>query len=293
MGVVARLGVYEKALGACDWRDLPDRARRAGYDFVEVSVDESPERLARLATRAEERRDVRYAADAAETPIDALVLSALRRWALGSPDALVRARAGGLVRQALVLASDLGARMVQVPGYFSFHDAAGPDGRARYVDGLRGAAALAGELGVHLAVENMDGTDVASLVEATAVVEEVDAPWVGLQPDLGNLVAQGLDLLGEIGTGIAYYRGVHLKDALPGVYRRVPFGNGHVAFGVALAKLRSLGYPGPFTVEIWNDDEATAARHAAVAAAWAARQLCAVGYEGTGRVAEGSCLAST
>ena len=43
------VGLYEKALpDELSWEERLEAAGRAGYDFVEISIDESDERLARL-----------------------------------------------------------------------------------------------------------------------------------------------------------------------------------------------------------------------------------------------------
>lgn len=44
-----RLGIYEKALPtALDWPKRFEMAAGLAFDFIEISVDESPERQARL-----------------------------------------------------------------------------------------------------------------------------------------------------------------------------------------------------------------------------------------------------
>ena len=45
----SRIGIYEKALpAALTWRERLDAAKRAGFDFLELSIDESQARLDRL-----------------------------------------------------------------------------------------------------------------------------------------------------------------------------------------------------------------------------------------------------
>jgi L-ribulose-5-phosphate 3-epimerase UlaE len=46
------VGIYEKALpDAMSWEERLAAAGQAGYDFVEISIDESDERLSRLIGR--------------------------------------------------------------------------------------------------------------------------------------------------------------------------------------------------------------------------------------------------
>ena len=54
------IGLYEKAMpSALNWEEKLQCARDCGYDFVEISIDESDARLARLEWTAEERAQLR------------------------------------------------------------------------------------------------------------------------------------------------------------------------------------------------------------------------------------------
>ena len=44
-----RLGIYEKAMpNEYTWRERLEAAKKGGFDFLEISVDESDARLSRL-----------------------------------------------------------------------------------------------------------------------------------------------------------------------------------------------------------------------------------------------------
>ena len=54
------IGIYEKALpNAFTWKEKMLAAKEAGFDFIEISVDESDERLARLDWDRETIREMR------------------------------------------------------------------------------------------------------------------------------------------------------------------------------------------------------------------------------------------
>ena len=54
------IGLYEKALpDAMSWEERLAAAGQAGYDFIEISIDESDERLSRLDWSASERAALR------------------------------------------------------------------------------------------------------------------------------------------------------------------------------------------------------------------------------------------
>ena len=50
------LGLYEKAMpGNLSWKEKLELTRESGFDYLEMSVDESDEKLARLDWTQEER----------------------------------------------------------------------------------------------------------------------------------------------------------------------------------------------------------------------------------------------
>lgn len=245
-------GIYEKALPPGGAAQRADAAASAGYDFVELAVDDDPSRLARLDWTSSERRDVRAAYNDAGAPVRTLVLSAHRRWPWGSGDAQVRGRAAQLASQAIELASDLGADTIQIAGYFTYHEPSTTSSRQYFIEGLERAADKAARSGVVLALENMDGHDVLSAADAVAIVGDV--PSVRLYVDVGNFAGNGLAVLDELAGALPYTHAVQLKDSRPGVFRRVPFGEGDVPFGDVLGLLYDIGYTGRLSVEMWNDD---------------------------------------
>lgn len=54
-----RIGLYEKAMpDELNWREKLICAKECGYDFVEISIDESEARLSRLNWTKEERQSI-------------------------------------------------------------------------------------------------------------------------------------------------------------------------------------------------------------------------------------------
>ncbi len=49
------------------------------------------------------------------------------------------------------------------------------------------------------------------------------------------------DLVADLETGEGYIVAVHLKDTLPGEYRYVDYGKGHVDFAACIEQLMNLG----------------------------------------------------
>jgi L-ribulose-5-phosphate 3-epimerase UlaE len=85
------VGLYEKALPAsmC-WEERLTAAGQAGYDFVEISIDETDERLARLDWPTSERAELRRSIANSGVQIMTMCLSGHRKYPLGSHDPELR-----------------------------------------------------------------------------------------------------------------------------------------------------------------------------------------------------------
>ncbi|WP_117077269.1 L-ribulose-5-phosphate 3-epimerase, partial [Klebsiella pneumoniae] len=112
------LGIYEKALpaGEC-WQERLRLAKELGFDFVEMSVDETDARLARLDWSREQRLALVNAIAETGVRVPSMCLSAHRRFPLGSEDDAVRAQGLEIMRKAIRLAQDVGIRVIQLAGY--------------------------------------------------------------------------------------------------------------------------------------------------------------------------------
>lgn len=99
------LGIYEKALpaGEC-WIERLKLAKKLGFDFVEMSVDETDVRLARLDWGREQRLALVNAVAETGVRVPSMCLSAHRRFPLGSEDDVVRAQGLEIMRKAIQFA---------------------------------------------------------------------------------------------------------------------------------------------------------------------------------------------
>jgi L-ribulose-5-phosphate 3-epimerase len=264
-----RWGIYEKALPAGrSWKDLLDSAAAAGYQFLEISIDESEERIARLEWPRENRRKLHEALAASQTTIDSMCLSAHRKYSLGSTSRSVRERGLTLMRRAIEFAVEFGLRLVQVAGYDVFYEPSTEATRGLFLENLLRSKEWAQESCVMLGLENVDSPVVDSITSALRFVEAAQAPWFQLYPDIANLAAMGKDVPGELLLGGSHIVGLHLKDGRIGEIRRVPFGEGIVDFAGVFRALQSIAYRGPFVVEMWNENGDRAIPAAAHARQW-------------------------
>lgn len=250
----ARIGLYEKGLPReLSWEARLAAARDAGFDYLELSIDEADERLARLDWPAGERAALRRAIENAGFPILTMCLSAVRKYPPGSASAETRAISLDVHRKAIDLAADLGIRIIQVCGYDVFYEPRDEGARGRFIDGLIQAAQWAGRAGVMLGLENVDTPVIESMEKAVAVAREIHSPWVNIYPDIGNLMAAGFPPPTNLPAAEGRLVAVHVKDARPGEIRGVRFHEGIVPFEETFRTLKKIHFSGPITVEMWAD----------------------------------------
>lgn len=247
------VGLYEKALPASlTWEKRLAAAGQAGYDFVEISIDESDERLARLDWPASQRAKLRQAIANTGITIKTMCLSGHRKYPLGSHDPDLRLQGREILRKAIAFAGDVGLRVVQVMAYDVFYETSDETTGANFVEGLWQGAQWAGQAGVMLGLENLDTPYVECVRQGLAIIRQIDSPWLQLYPDMGNLAAAGYYPPDELPLAKGRLLGVHVKDAMPKVIRGIPFEKGIVPFRETFRALAQMGFWGLLGVEMWG-----------------------------------------
>lgn len=249
------LGLYEKSMPG----DLPlykklAAASAAGFDYMELSVDESAEKLSRLNWSSLEITNLKMAQDDIGIPIKSICLSGHRKFPLGHPDAAVRQRSLEIMHDAIVLSAKLGIRIIQIAGYDVYYEASTESTRARFGENLAVSAEMAAREGVILAFETMETEFMNTVAKAAEWVRKIDSPYLQLYPDLGNItnaaVTYGQDVLADLESGRGRLAALHLKESKPGIFREVPYGEGHVDFARAAQAALELGVR-LFVGEFW------------------------------------------
>ncbi|WP_082181149.1 L-ribulose-5-phosphate 3-epimerase [Actinomyces timonensis] len=277
------LGIYEKALRGPapvtprQWRDFLAQVAQGGFSFLDLSIDESPEREARLEWSAEQWRAVRRAAEDAGVMIGGICLSIHRRIAPGSADPATRQRAREVMAQGLRACHEVGAPVLQIAGYYCFYEEPGPDSARWYAELLADSVPLAARLGVVMGIENVDGVGVTSITRAMELVEQIDSPFLQVYPDLGNIAEQGLDPDVEVPAGRGHMVAMHAKDVRRGEPRRVEMGTGIVDWDRSFALLAHQGWAGRLMIEMWNDDAPDSVARCAAARAFIEERARAAG----------------
>ena len=248
------VGIYEKAFPTqYSWEQILTSAKQAGYDFVEMSIDESSERLDRLHWSHSDRAALRQAIFNTEMPVWGMGISAHRKFSLGSSSSDLRRQGLDILYRSIELAADLGVKVIQIMGYDVFYEPSNADTQARYLEGLRAGIRWASAAGVLLAVENVDSELVDSVEKAMRFVKTLNSPWFQVYPDIGNMTAAGYDPLEQLPLTEGHLVGVHVKDTRRGELRGVPLGQGIVRFQETFRLLAGMGFAGPVVMEMWAD----------------------------------------
>jgi L-ribulose-5-phosphate 3-epimerase len=248
------IGLYEKALPSqLTIAEKLKITKQAGYDFFELSIDESDAKLARLTWDKTQRKALVNQAWQADLPILSICLSGHRKFSMGSSDPITRQRAMDIMKQAIQFAADIGIRIIQLAGYDVYYEPSTPTTRQLFLDGLKAGVDWAAKAGVMLAIEIMDYELMNSIKKAMQYVKQLNSPWLNVYPDIGNMSAWGVDPNEDFDLGKGHIVAIHIKETKPGIYRDVRFGAGTVDFEKMFAKLAQIGYRGPFLIEMWAD----------------------------------------
>ncbi len=251
------LGLYEKAMpDGLSFREMLDLTARTGFDRLELSVDESDMRLARLDWESGQVHDLKRQMDDSGVLIRTMCLSGHRKYPLGSHDPAVRERSLEIMRKAVGLAAELGIAIIQLAGYDVYYETGDEDTRAWFAENLAISTKIAAKAGVLLGFETMETPFMDTVGKAMAYVDLVGSPYLGVYPDIGNLknasVLYGSDLIADIELGRGHTFAAHLKETVPGVYRNMVFGTGHTQYQECIQLLWSMGVR-MFTGEFWYD----------------------------------------
>jgi predicted hexulose-6-phosphate isomerase len=255
-----QLGLYEKAMpGPLPFKEKLRAAKAAGFDFMELSVDETDEKLARLDWNDREIHNLRHLIEETGVPVSSMCLSAHRRFPLGDPDKEVRGRSIAIMEKAILLACRLGIRVIQIAGYDVYYKESNDDSRKFFAEGLARSVELAAASSVILAFETMETPFINTTEKAMYWINKVGSPYLAVYPDLGNITnAAGGDSSragADLESGRGHIVALHLKETKPGVFREVPYGEGHVDFAAGVKTAWALGVR-MFTGEFWYTAEA-------------------------------------
>ena len=250
------IGLYEKAMPkTMSWSEKLLCAKDCNYDFLEISIDETEEKLSRLNWTKEQRREILDLMRNLDLPIRSMCLSAHRKYPFGASEKAVRDRGMEIMEKAIAFADDLGIRIIQLAGYDVYYEEGNEKSRERFIENLEKATKMAATIGILMGFETMETEFMNTTEKAMQYVNLIGSPYLGVYPDSGNLTNASLlynkSVAEDLETGRGHIVAMHLKETLPGVFREVPFLTGHVDFEGVIRKARDLGVR-RFVTEMWD-----------------------------------------
>jgi L-ribulose-5-phosphate 3-epimerase len=255
------LGLYEKSMpNSLSIREKLVKAKNNGFDFMEMSIDETDEKLSRLKWDKSQKNDLVKAMWETGISIMTMCLSGHRKYPIGCEDEKTRLRGMEIMSDAIDFASDTGIRIIQIAGYDEYYNPSNEQTKAYFDQNLRKSVELASRKGVILAFETMETEFLNTVGKAMYWVGLINSPYLKVYPDLGNITNAALlydhKVSDDLVSGRGHLAAMHLKESLPGKFREIPFGTGHVDFKGAIQTACNLGVR-MFVGEFWytgNED---------------------------------------
>lgn len=232
-------------------------AKKAGFDGVEVALDEQGE----LSLSSNEKDLLRIKNEAADNGIELYSIASGLYWQywLNDDDAAVRQKAKDIVKKQLDCASALGCESILViPGTVNA-DFAAPgkvvDYETTYARSLEAICELSGyaeSCKVEIGLENVWNKFLTSPLEMRDFIDKVASPYVGSYFDVGNVLFNGYPehWIKALGSRI---KKVHFKDyriAAGGLHGFVDLLAGDVNYPAVMDALRAIGYDGWVSAEM-------------------------------------------
>jgi predicted hexulose-6-phosphate isomerase len=253
-----KLGLYEKSIPNDYGWDLKfSNAREAGFDYLEMSIDESENKLSRLDWSNEKIHQLANIADFENMKIGSICLSGHRKYPLGGED---EETSINIMKKAINFAFEAGIPIIQLAGYDVYYQKSSNITLKRFEKNLQSATELAAQAGVILGFETMETPFMDTVEKAMNYVNKMQSAYLGVYPDIGNLNNAAIAYKGSVIEDLEKAKGhliaLHIKETVPGKYREIPFNKGCVDFKTILNKAWDLGIR-RYVTELWyvgNED---------------------------------------
>lgn len=249
------IGLYEKALpDFLSWEEKLKIAKEVGYDYLEMSIDASQKKIDRIYMSQEERKKLIMTMFDIGLPIRSMSVSALTKYALGDPDNDIRNKGLEIGIKAIELAADLGIRTVMIPGYDIYFGESTLDTKRLFLENMKILTAKAVKNGVLIGFETMENDFMNTVGKAMKYISLIESPYLKIYPDSGNItnaaVTNKHDVCEDLKLGKNNLIALHLKETIPGHFREIPYGQGHVEFSRIIDTAWNLGVR-RFVTEFW------------------------------------------
>jgi len=254
------LGMYEKAVPAdLSLKEKLEACKQGGFDWMEISIDETDEKISRLYWSKQEKDELVKAIKETGQPIYTMCFSAQRKYSLGSLGKEKHDKAMEIMEKAIDFSADIGIRIIQLAGYDCYYEEANEDTRNEFIKNLKIATRMAAKKGILMGFETMMDRDFIDTVEkGMEFVNICQNPYLGVYPDIGNLAGARNDfgysktVNEDLLTGKGHILACHLKETKPKTDRSVPWGTGLTDYVSNIEILKDLGVR-MFNGEFWCD----------------------------------------
>lgn len=250
------IGLYEKAMrNTMSWTEKLRCAKECGYDYLEICIDATDEKINRIFMDQEEKKQIMDAVFDVDLPIGSMSVSALTKYALGDPNEKIRKKAMEIAEKAIQLAVDLGARTVMIPGYDIYFGESTIETKKNFLENVKKIAEIAEKEGILVGFETMENNFMNTTGKAVQYVNMVDSAYLKIYPDAGNITNAAVenkhDVCEDLSLGKGKLIALHLKETKPGKFREVPFLTGHVQFEKIINTAWNLGVR-RYVTELWD-----------------------------------------
>lgn len=254
-----RLGMYEKAIPYdLSWEEKLNITKECGFDWLEISIDETDEKLSRLEWDDNTINSLKRDMEKTGVSIDTMCLSGHRKYPLGSLDDAVEKRSLEIMEKAIILAKKLGVRIIQLAGYDEYYNESNNLTKQKFIKNLSKSVLLAAKHGVILGFETMETSFMDTINKSLEYVNLLNSPYLKVYPDIGNItnasILYNFDVNDDIRLGKGNIVAAHLKETIPNHYREIPFNSGHVKFEENIKTLLEIGVR-MFVCEFWYKGE--------------------------------------
>jgi sugar phosphate isomerase/epimerase len=124
-----------------------------------------------------------------------------------------------------------------------------------FVDSLTRICTVAADFGVRVGIEYEPGLLVESAVEAMAIIERVDSPFLGVNFDIGHSRVFGEPIDATVNLLAGRIWNVHVEDIKGRKHFHLIPGLGDLPFAQYINALRKINYDGYLTVELYSYPE--------------------------------------
>lgn len=250
-----KLGCYEKAMpNTLTIRQKLLYAKKAGFDFLEISIDETDEKLSRLDFNDDEINQIKQDITEIDFPILTMCLSGHRKYSLGSHDLDIQKKSLEIMEKACTFAQKLGLRIIQLAGYDVYYEVHDEYTQRTFESNLQKCVDIASKYGILLGFETMETPFMDTIQKSMKYVSSINSPYLNVYPDLGNLTNASriykVPIEKDIETGKGKIIAAHLKEIIEGHYREIPFGTGDTLYDDAIGMLKTLNVR-IYTGEFW------------------------------------------